>query len=126
MSFDWSQYFTLAKELATGQQTSPLHEAKLRSACSRAYYAAFCLARNLLANKDRVPLPPDRSAHHKFVPDRFRSSPDALRQKIGLGLNRLRVDRNKADYDDSVSGLSTMTQTDIMMAQNVITMLGQL
>ena len=44
MSFDWSQYLNLAKEL-TDQPTTPANqEAKLRDAISRAYYAAFILA----------------------------------------------------------------------------------
>ena len=46
MSFDWSQYLNLAKELA-GQATIPAEqEARLRDAISRSYYAAFILARN--------------------------------------------------------------------------------
>ena len=41
MSFDWSQYLNLAKELA-GQATIPAEqEARLRDAISRSYYAAF-------------------------------------------------------------------------------------
>ena len=48
MSFDWSEYLNLAQELA-GQATGPSsQEAKLRSAVSRAYYAAFYAATALL------------------------------------------------------------------------------
>jgi hypothetical protein len=39
--FDWSDYLTLAKQLATNAD-----EASKRAAISRAYYAAFGLARN--------------------------------------------------------------------------------
>ena len=39
MSFDWSEYLDLARELAK------FSEAGQRSAISRAYYAAFCTAR---------------------------------------------------------------------------------
>lgn len=48
MSFDWSGYLDVAKELASVALTSANKEAKLRSAISRAYYAAFILARNYL------------------------------------------------------------------------------
>jgi hypothetical protein len=41
MSFDWSEYFSLAQELV-GQPATPAgQEARLRSALSRAYYAAL-------------------------------------------------------------------------------------
>jgi len=41
MSFDWSQYLNLAKELA-GQATIPAEqEARLRDAISRSYYLEF-------------------------------------------------------------------------------------
>ena len=42
--FDWADYLTLAQELATRRSD----EAALRPAVSRAYYAAFCQARNVL------------------------------------------------------------------------------
>ena len=52
MSFDWSEYLTLAQELTSASTSSPIQEAHLRAAVSRAYYAAFCKARNYLHNKD--------------------------------------------------------------------------
>lgn len=36
MSFDWTQYLFLARELTKGLTSSSNHEAKLRSAISRA------------------------------------------------------------------------------------------
>ena len=50
MKFDWEEYFNLAKELA-----GTTEEAKLRSAVSRAYYSAFCLARNYLRDIQQDP-----------------------------------------------------------------------
>lgn len=50
MNFDWEEYFNLAKELA-----GTTEEAKLRSAVSRAYYSAFCLARNYLRDIQQDP-----------------------------------------------------------------------
>jgi hypothetical protein len=41
MSFDWSQYLTLAKELAGEATILAEGEARLRDAISRSYYAAF-------------------------------------------------------------------------------------
>ena len=50
MKFDWEEYFNLAQELAGTNE-----EAKLRSAVSRAYYSAFCLARNYLRDIQQYP-----------------------------------------------------------------------
>ncbi len=45
MSFDWSEYLTLAQELVAAlpeTATPQAKEAKLRCATSRAYYAVWC------------------------------------------------------------------------------------
>ena len=50
--FDWEHYLNLAYELAgTSPPSVPDAEAKSRAAISRAYYAAFCHARNYLKTK---------------------------------------------------------------------------
>jgi len=46
--------------------------------------------------------------------------------KIGQNLDRLRIDRNKVDYDDSVTGLASMVTMDLAMALNVISTLNNL
>lgn len=78
MSFDWLEYLNLAQELA-GQATKPSsQEAKLRSAVSRAYYAAFCEARNHLRGEGHsIP----RFNPHRYVIDQFLDSPDRVRNE---------------------------------------------
>lgn len=125
MNFDWSQYLNLAQELAGQATTSTIQEAKLRSATSRAYYAAFCRARNHLRDKERHLIPPGGQAH-RYVQEQFKRSPDKLRNQIGHHLNRLRIDRNKADYDDSVTGLFSMTQGDLALAERIVHWLDRL
>ncbi len=101
MPFAWSEYLDLAKELA-GVATRPRKtEADPRCAISRAYYAAFCSARNLLRTKDRVAIPPGVQVHD-FVIRSFQSHADLVRRGIGANLDRLRTARNRADYDDHV------------------------
>ena len=64
MSFVWSDYLELAKELLGGAVGSPLEEAKLRSAISRAYYAVFNEARDyLVLNKPDLIIPNTGEAH---------------------------------------------------------------
>jgi uncharacterized protein (UPF0332 family) len=82
MSFDWLQYLNVARELAGTATTPANQEAKLRAAISRAYYAAFINARNHLRDKEGI-LIPKTSVAHKYVSDRFESSPDAVRQSLG-------------------------------------------
>jgi uncharacterized protein (UPF0332 family) len=123
MSFDWSEYLNLAQELA-GQVKSPSsQEAKLRSSISRSYYAAFCKARNNLRG-ERHSIP--RQNTHRYVIDQFLDSPDRVRKRVGAHLDRLRKDRNKADYDDKVARLSDMTAKALRLADQVILRLGSL
>jgi len=125
MSFDWSEYLNLAQELA-GQATGPSsQEAKWRSAISRAYYAAFCEARNHLRDKERHSIPRGVEIH-RYVRNQFKKSPDRVRKEVGENLNRLRIDRNKADYDDTVAGLSADTKKALKLAERIISKLGSL
>ena len=44
---------------------------------------------------------------------------DRRRRQIGVNLDRLRTDRRKVDYDDFVTGLSSMAVMDLRLAQQV-------
>jgi hypothetical protein len=56
MTFDWYQYLALAEYLYDNCDTFPNREACLRAAISKAYYAAFCSARNYARDFDRLVL----------------------------------------------------------------------
>lgn len=88
MSFDWSDYLSVAKELANIAATAN-KEAKLRSAVSRAYYAAFIKARNHLRDREGLLIPRTSDAH-SYVSQQFKSSPNAVRQSLAEKLVRLR------------------------------------
>lgn len=123
MTFDWSEYLKLAQELA-GQAVGPANEeAKLRSSVSRAYYAAFCKARNYLRDIEGHLIPSTPEAH-AYVREQFKDRPDRLRRKIGDGLDRLRIRRNRVDYEDSVTGLPSMATMSLQLTQDVISALG--
>ncbi|HID61452.1 MAG TPA: HEPN domain-containing protein [Anaerolineae bacterium] len=125
MSFDWSEYFALAQELV-GQATSPSsQEARLRSAISRAYYAAFCKARNYLRDREGHSIPRGGQVH-RYVRNQFKKSSDKVRKEVGENLNRLRKDRNKADYDDTVTRLPAITRKTLKLAGRVISRLDDL
>ena len=127
MKFDWSEYFYLAKELA---ETSK--EAELRSAVSRAYYSAFCLARNYLRDIQQYPQLWLKKTYeldaHQYVAEKFiyNQSKSQIMIEIGKDLNRLRKMRNKADYEDTIFNLQREARTALMLAQNIISALSKL
>lgn len=125
MSFEWSQYLNLAKELA-GQATTPANEeARLRDAISRAYYAAFILARNHLRDKEGHSIPTTGEAH-QYVAAQFKLNPEPAHQVVASNLNKLRMYRNQADYVDRFPGLSGITSVALRLAEEVISNLSGL
>lgn len=123
--FDWTAYLELAQELAHQGTQSPNDEAKLRSAVSRAYYAAYCTARNRLRDKDTGQVPRGTDAH-SFVWDCFSASPDDRRKRIGESGQRLRRDRNSADYDDVVTKLPLVLAKALIESRQILDLLSQL
>jgi len=111
--FDWAGYFSLAQDLSGRPD-----EAALRSAISRAYYAAFCKARNKLRNMG-VQIP-QTGAAHQLVWNEYRNDPNQTQQLVGLNGDRLRVKRNQADYNDQFQSLTSEVQTALIQASNVL------
>ena len=101
MPFDWKEYFSLAQYLNSGS-SSFSSEAGARSAISRAYYAAFCHARNY-ARDNHGFKPTNKAVDHALVRDHFRNKG---MYNIAIWLEDLRKDRNRCDYDDEVLNLS--------------------
>jgi uncharacterized protein (UPF0332 family) len=122
MSFDWSHYLDLAQELLGRAPGTLLEDANLRSSISRAYYAAFHKARLRLYDKWNVSIPTNASAHAK-VRVEFKKR----KQKyIAITLNRMRIDRNKADYDDSIINLPFTANENLKRANKIISNLSSL
>lgn len=141
MKFDWSGYFDLARELATVNTSgsAKVVEAKLRSSISRAYYAAFCLARNYLRDDlgDRELSNPKQSDTnvHWYVIKEFQTlgSRNQKMREIGLDLEKLREKRNMVDYDDvfstSINKLKKLQNEAnycLKLAENIITNINEL
>lgn len=124
MSFDWNEYFTLAQELSQAKGgTRTAHEARVRSAISRSYYSVFCSARNYLIRKN---VRPPKQEIHMFVKDQYLNSPVTAKRQIGSNLDRLRIYRNKADYEDAFDGLDNTAVLHIAMARMTIDELSKL
>ncbi len=126
MSFNWSEYLILAQELTSQSTASSIQEAHLRSAISRAYYASFCEARNLLSNKDGYQTPFGVNVHLD-VADKFEKSIDVTRQNVGSLLHHMRSIRNIVDYRDIFFGDHLgRTKAILTEAEEVIRLLGTL
>ena len=109
--FDWTDYLVLAEEL--GQRGD---EASLRSAISRAYYAAYGMARDRL-RQTGVAI---RTSDHKWLWDSYRDSTNNQSRMVGVNGDRLRVERNRADYDAEFPGLGSSVAIAIDRARQVL------
>ena len=117
--FNWADYLALAQELATRSSD----EAALRSAVSRAYYAAFCQARNAL-RQDGVNT--DNLRSHWSLWARFRDDSDPMRQIIGEDGNRIRGYRTQADYQEEFPDLSVAALDTILIVERMLESMGDL
>lgn len=89
---DAREFHTLAQQLSLEAT-----EAAWRSAVSRAYYAAFHVARQLLEDLGFTVPRADRA--HAYLWLRLANCGDPQVQQAGNALNDLRRERNWADYD---------------------------
>jgi len=112
----------LAKQLAGDKSAHSSEEAKLRSAVSRAYYAAFHKAQKVVF-PDRLP---EGFGSHREVIDELQRSDDPSRRQIGVEMNRLQGDRKKADYYDSINNLPRMAQDVLISVEELISNLSRL
>jgi uncharacterized protein (UPF0332 family) len=101
MQFHWKDYLALAEQLLQEIQKphkgtrQAVSEAKARSCISRAYYAAFCIARNQLQIQNQ------RVSVHRQVIEQLQASDDDDLIAAGILLKRLREKRNMADYKNA-------------------------
>ncbi len=114
--FDWVQYLELADELAERRD----NEAALRSAVSRAYYAAFCKSRQTL--RDQGFIVPRRGAH-QFVWEKYQNHSEKSRRRLGAHGERLKKYREDADYEETVPELVKTVKDSLVRARDVIRLL---
>lgn len=102
MSFNWVDYLTFASALVNDPETPGPSEAALRSAISRAYYAAFKSALEFAASEGYQSR--GSGDDHSSVRAHFRThspDPDNQRKAVSTYLDRLSKARNQADYDNT-------------------------
>jgi uncharacterized protein (UPF0332 family) len=109
--FDWREYLVLARELRSKQS-----EASLRSSISRAYYAAFCTALYRLHPNGRDSLSRDS---HASLWQEYRHQGRAF-SHIGVRGDRIRKDRQAADYDLVVHELEKVADKVLKEAESIV------
>lgn len=119
MSFPWADYLAVARHLKDHCATGSYWEGCLRSAISRAYYAALNTARNLLRDQWGIEIPEDARIH-TVVPQWFMDEDEVDQQEIGVLLERLRDRRRKADYEDDITNVLSLVNRSLADAQRVI------
>jgi hypothetical protein len=102
--FNWQEYHTLASDLLLQADDSEQKEAMLRSAVSRAYYAAFHVADDYLKDSGQYPstsgsTAPGESSHKRVVDTFSKNVSSPTWGKIGRLLRRLKDARHWADYN---------------------------
>ena len=110
--FDWLQFSVLAKELSARPD-----EAALRSAISRAYYAAYNTAKTFCSEK-AFPIS-DTGNRHRDLWDAFLKKGGRTFTSVYEKGERLRRKRTKADYESDVPGLASMV-TDSLRESDAI------
>ncbi len=105
MPFDWHAFLDLARWLESNIPPGVSAEAAERAAVSRAYYAAFCYARNYARDYLGF-VPRNDNTDHGHLRAHLRQK---RRQATSICLDRLREWRNECDYLDDLShGLAPM------------------
>jgi uncharacterized protein (UPF0332 family) len=99
MTFNWTDYFTLAERLTQVESGAPLSSASLRSAVSRAYYAAFNASKVFLIEREGCTFPKDGSIHRRVIAV-FKHHENTEYKYLSEVLHRLRCLRNDADYSE--------------------------
>lgn len=116
MPFNWREYLALAEHVQGQSGLGFGQEAAGRCAVSRAYYAAFCYARN------------QATARYGFTPSKTAADHAALRQHLrdhkryreARWLDRLRGWRNQCDYADDVTDIPLLVVSSLKEASNLI------
>jgi uncharacterized protein (UPF0332 family) len=113
---NWRDFLILAARLAT--ETT---EADWRSAVSRAYYAAFHVARRLLADLNFAVPRADRA--HQYLVFRLSNCGEAGVETAGRNLETLRRLRNRADYDEAPALTGAQALAAVRLAEGIVQVL---
>ena len=110
--FDWQEYLVLAQELRLKET-----EAALRSSISRAYYAAFCIALYRI-HPDGYEAFSQNS--HAALWNEYKQRQGRAFSHIGTRGDRIRKDRQAADYNPEVPELAKLADKVLIEAKYIV------
>lgn len=121
MTYDWTDYLEISKELiSTCSKKSvggPRKETVLRTAISRAYYAAFHKCRDYLDSYgDRLK---EKGTHRDLI-DKIDNHIQSGEVEVAMDLDRAFSSRKKADYKDTFGGIEKESEATIKRVENII------
>jgi uncharacterized protein (UPF0332 family) len=116
MAMNWRDFLQLASRLATG-----ITEADWRTAVSRAYYAAFHIARRLFTDLNFAVPRADRA--HQYLVFRLSNCGESAVEQAGRDLETLRRLRNRADYDELPALTQAQSAAALRLAEGIIQIL---
>jgi uncharacterized protein (UPF0332 family) len=110
------EFNNLASELAAGNTP-----AKVRTAISRAYYAAFLIGRELLKNKLGIPIT-ETGKGHQDIKIYLNNSGDREFEEVSSKLSTLQRDRLQADYFPENGNVERFTKakSSVEQAESII------
>jgi len=111
LSFDWRNYLSLAEELLQRES-----EAAHRCAISRAYYSAYCYARDRAGLNTQGLKDP-----HKTVAQYYEQRKLAKLRDFGANqLPALHRSRKTADYDENTEVSATRSKWAVIKAREIV------
>src|SRR5687767_3400745 len=127
MTFNWRDFLTFAENIEPASSNVGPREAALRSAVSRAYYAAFQASMEF--GKQDGYVPTGTGEDHFKIRKHFRESKPTheRKKKISIELDRLYDLRRKADYENALkTSPENMANFALGMARSVFSYIGEL
>jgi uncharacterized protein (UPF0332 family) len=118
VSFDWVEFLALANDLRGRLGALYSEEAANRTAVSRAYYAAFCHARNYAENRLSFRRT-GTGRDHRLLREHLRDFGDSW-MEIAEYLEDLQKWRGQCDYDDTVPNLGMLVSNALNTAEEII------
>ncbi len=115
MPFNWKEYLDISRYLCGDYSVAITREGSLRAAVSRAYYAAFCHARNYAINRFSFK-PSGYASDHSAVRRRYSATKLSVVNKY---LGDLQGWREQCDYDNEVDNIESMCISAIEMAGEI-------
>jgi len=123
MVFDWLEYLKLARDLAGQSAGIACEEARIRTSVSRCYYAAYHKALNYLTDVEKYSIP-SRPESHREVRELYHKlyekHSDSSYRKIENNLDRLGIDRVRADYHCRPCMMSGKASQAVLLAEKVV------